>query len=112
MGSFGGRRAYVGLGLLTLMIAFPAVFLFISEPMNDKATDRVPAGSSAVSQDRLPDLEVREALAGRRFWLIATALMLVSTVTHGMVVHTVPLLTDTGYSPLTAVSLMVAVGLS
>src|SRR5713226_863172 len=112
IGSFGWRTAYVGLGLLTLMIAFPAVFLFISEPMNDKATDRVPAGSSAVSQDRLPDLEVREALAGRRFWLIAIALMLVSTVTQGMVVHTVPLLTDNGYSPETAAALMVAVGLS
>ncbi len=117
IGSFGWRTAYVGLGLLTLMIAFPAVFLFISEPMNEKATDRVPngrvpTGPSAVSQDRLPDLEVREALAGRRFWLIAVALMLVSTVTQGMVVHTVPLLTDKGYSPETAAALMIAVGLS
>jgi MFS family permease len=112
IGSFGWRTAYVGLGLLTLMIAFPAVFLFISEPMNEKAGGRVPTGPSAVSQDRLPDLEVREALAGRRFWLIAIALMLVSTVTQGMVVHTVPLLTDKGYSPETAAALMIAVGLS
>jgi MFS family permease len=117
IGSFGWRTAYVGLGLLTLMIAFPAVFLFISEPMNEKATDRVPngrvpTGASAVPQDRLPDLEVREALAGRRFWLIAVALMLVSTVTQGLVVHTVPLLTDKGYSPETAAALMIAVGLS
>jgi cyanate permease len=112
IGSFGRRTAYVGLGLLTLMIAFPAVFLFISEPVNEKAGDRVPAEPSAVAQDRLPDLEVREALAGRRFWLIAVALMLVSTVTQGMVVHTVPLLTDKGYSPETAAALMIAVGLS
>jgi MFS family permease len=112
IGSFGWRTAYVGLGLLTLMIAFPAVFLFISEPMNEKAGGRVPTGPSAVSQDRLPDLEVQEALAGRRFWLIAIALMLVSTVTQGMVVHTVPLLTDKGYSPETAAALMIAVGLS
>jgi MFS family permease len=112
IGGFGWRTAYVGLGLLTLMIAFPAVFLFISEPMDETAIDRVPAGPSAVSQDRLPDLEVREALAGRRFWLIAIALMLVSSVTQGMVVHTVPLLTDKGYSPETAAALMIAVGLS
>src|SRR5258708_22453379 len=83
IGSFGWRTAYVGLGLPTLMIAFPAVFLFISEPLNEKVSDRVPTGPSAVSQDRLPDLEVREALAGRRFSLIAVALMLVSTVTQG-----------------------------
>src|SRR5437868_10338189 len=63
-------------------------------------------------QERLPDLEVREALGGRRFWLIACALLLVSTVTQGLVVHTVPLLTDKGYSPEAAATLMVAVGLS
>jgi predicted MFS family arabinose efflux permease len=64
------------------------------------------------SKDRLPDLEVGEALGGRRFWLIANALLLVSTVTQGLVVHTVPLLTDKGYSPETAATLMIAVGLS
>src|SRR5258708_1878524 len=112
IGSFGWRTAYAGLGLLTLLIAVPAVSLFTSAPMNEKATDRVPTAPSAVSQERLPDLEVREALAGRRFSLIAVALMLVSTVTQGMVVHTVPLLTDKGYSPETAAALMIAVGLS
>jgi MFS family permease len=112
IGNFGWRTAYVGLGLLTLMVAFPAVFLFISEPMREETASRTPTGPSAVSEDRLPDLEVREALAGLRFWLIGVALMLVSTVTQGMVVHTVPLLTDKGYSPETAAALMIAVGLS
>lgn len=110
IGNFGWRTAYVGLGFLTLMVAFPAVFLFINEPGTEKATTgaaRVPA-----AENRLPDLEVREVLGGRRFWLIAFALMLVSTVTQGMVVHTVPLLTDKGYSPETAAALMIAVGLS
>jgi MFS family permease len=112
IGNFGWRTAYVGLGLLTLMIAFPAVFLFINEPVNETAPGRVPTAPSSFPQDRLPDLEVAEALAGRRFWLIAVALMLVSTVTQGMVVHTVPPLTDKGYSPEAAAALMIAVGLS
>jgi predicted MFS family arabinose efflux permease len=108
IGNFGWRAAYVGLGLLTLMVAFPAVFLFIREP----ATARTVAAQSSGSLDRPPDLEVREVLGGRRFWLIACALMLVSTVTQGLVVHTVPLLTDKGYSPEVAAALMIAVGLS
>src|SRR5712691_1927801 len=112
IGDLGWRAAYFGLGFLTLMIAFPAVFLFIREPIVGKsAADGVLAQSSA-SEDRPPDLEVREALGGRRFWLIACALLLVSTVTQGLVVHTVPLLTDKGYSPETAATLMIAVGLS
>jgi MFS family permease len=111
IGNLGWRAAYAGLGLLTLMVAFPAVFLFIREPKAKTAADSVLAPSSA-SEDRPPDLEVREALGGRRFWLIASALLLVSTVTQGLVVHTVPLLTDKGYSPEAAATLMIAVGLS
>jgi MFS family permease len=112
IGNFGWRMAYVGLGLLTLMVAFPAVFLFISEPTRENAPGGAMHLPSSASEDRLPDIEVREALGGRRFWLIAGALMLVATVTQGMVVHTVPLLTDKGYSPETAATLMIAVGLS
>src|SRR6266478_2740565 len=111
-GNLGWRAAYAGLGLLTLIVAFPAVFLFIREPTGAKiAADGMPAQSSA-SEDRPPDIEVREVLGGRRFWLIAGALLLVSTVTQGLVVHTVPLLTDKGYSPEAAATLMIAVGLS
>jgi MFS family permease len=112
IGNFGWRTAYVGLGLLTLLVAFPAVFLFISEPVRQDASDDMSRTALSDSRDRLPDLEVREALGGRRFWLIASALLLVSTVTQGLVVHTVPLLTDKGYSPETAATLMIAVGLS
>ena len=38
IGNFGWRAAYVGLGLLTLMVAFPAVFLFIREPARQRPT--------------------------------------------------------------------------
>jgi MFS family permease len=111
IGNFGWRVAYIGLGLLTLMVAFPAVFLFIREPTKAKAAAGEHAPSPA-SESRPPDLEVREVLGGRRFWLIACALLLVSTVTQGLVVHTVPLLTDKDYSPEAAAALMIAVGLS
>jgi MFS family permease len=110
IGNFGWRMAYVGLGLLTLMVAFPAVLLFLSEPA--RVTSRSPIAPAEASERRLPDLEVREALAKPQFWLMAFALMLVSTVTQGMVVHTVPLLTDKGFSPEAAAALMIAVGLS
>jgi predicted MFS family arabinose efflux permease len=108
IGNLGWRAAYAGLGLLTLIVAFPAVFLFIREPAKAKTA----AAQSSASEHRPPDLEVREVLGGRRFWLIACALLLVSTVTQGLVVHTVPLLTDNGYSPEAAATLMIAVGLS
>src|SRR5258707_3871853 len=40
--NFCWRTAYLGLGLLSLMVAFPAVFLFIDEPGKEKATTGVP----------------------------------------------------------------------
>jgi predicted MFS family arabinose efflux permease len=110
IGHLGWRAAYAGLGLLTVVVAFPAVFLFIREPAGAKTA--VARSQSSPAENRPPDLEVREVLGGRRFWLIACALLLVSTVTQGLVVHTVPLLTDNGYSPETAATLMIAVGLS
>jgi predicted MFS family arabinose efflux permease len=110
IGHLGWRAAYAGLGLLTVIVAFPAVFLFIREPTGAKTA--VARSQSSHPENRPPDLEVREVLGGRRFWLIACALLLVSTVTQGLVVHTVPLLTDNGYSPETAATLMIAVGLS
>src|SRR5258707_12756057 len=112
IGNLGWRVAYLGLGLLTLVVALPAVFLFICEPIKAKTTAGGVHAQSPASEDRPPDLEVREALGGRRFWLIACALLLVSTVTQGLVVHTVPLLTDNGYSPEAAATLMIAVCLS
>src|SRR5882757_2875338 len=63
--NFGWRTAYVGLGFLTLMVAFPAVFLFINEPETEKTTAGAPRVPLSASENRLPDLEVREALGGR-----------------------------------------------
>src|SRR6201988_436502 len=111
IGNFGWRAAYLGLGLLTLIVAFPSVLLFIREPAKAKTVADEHAQSPA-SANRPRELQVREGLGGRRFWLIACALLLVSTVTQGLVVHTVPLLTDKGYSPEAAATLMIAVGLS
>jgi len=47
IGNLGWRAAYVGLGLLTLIVAFPAVFLFIREPA--KANDRGRWRAGAIS---------------------------------------------------------------
>jgi MFS family permease len=114
IGAFGWRYAYVGLGLLLLVVAIPNVVLFIREPTEGIARDtaaRIAAGD-LTPVDVLPGLDIREALTSGRFWMLGVAILLVSTVVNGMVVHTVPLLTDHGYSATAAAGLMAAVGLS
>src|SRR6266850_4149426 len=51
IGSFGWRVAYLGLGLLTLMVAFPAVLIFIREPAAAKTATGGERGPSPVGRD-------------------------------------------------------------
>ena len=101
--AFGWRGAYVGLGVVVLVVSFPAVAVLVHEP---------PA--AALGRDAmLPGLSVREALTGsRRFWLLAAPVFLVATAVNGTVVHIVPLLTDRGVSVSLATSMLSAVGLA
>ena len=103
--TFGWRAAYLGLGALIMIIALPSVFFFIRDPQ----VTPVALGSPFQG---IPGQEVSEALNDFRFWLLAAVLFIVSVVTNGVVVHTVPILTDHGYAPNQAAALMIAVGLS
>ena len=113
IGEFGWRYAYVGLAALLLVIALPSVILLIREP-----AEGVTGSSHHVDLDSLtpvdilPGLDIKEALTSAKFWMLGAAVLLVSTVVNGMVVHIVPLLTDHGYSPAAAAALLAAVGLS
>ena len=109
IGIFGWRAAYLGLGILIVIVALPSVFFFIRDPQAEPASHG-PAGRSSLQV--LPGHEVSEALRDYRFWLLAAVLLIVSVVTNGVVVHTVPILTDHGYAPSQAAALMIAVGLS
>lgn len=113
IGELGWRYAYVGLAALLLVIALPSVILLIREP-----AEGVTGSSHHVDLDSLtpvdilPGLDIKEALTSAKFWMLGAAVLLVSTVVNGMVVHIVPLLTDHGYSPAAAAALLAAVGLS
>jgi MFS family permease len=104
--AYGWRSAYVGLGVVTFAVAFPAVALFVREPEN--RTRQAGADIDA----RLPGMTFRESMRTPSFWLIATAVFLVVTTVNGMIGHLVPLLTDHGIDVQRATSTLSAVGLS
>lgn len=109
IGTFGWRAAYLGLGAVIIAVALPSVFFFVRDPQGASASFG-PTDRRAFQG--IPGQEVSEALRDFRFWLLATVLLIVSVVTNGVVVHTVPILTDHGYAPNQAAALMIAVGLS
>src|SRR5437588_8461457 len=61
----GWRGAYPSLALLTLLVAFPAVALWIREPLPGEGEFR----GASLATSKLPGLTVREATATGRFWI-------------------------------------------
>jgi MFS family permease len=111
---FGWRGAYVGLGVLTFALAFPAVALFVREP-GDSAADREhlsSAGFSHHSAASAPGMPVGEAVKSYRFWFVLVAVFLVAASVNGTIAHIVPILTDRGISIALATSLLSVTGIA
>jgi MFS family permease len=67
IGACGWRGAYIGLGVVVLAVAFPAVAMLVHEPADVAWQPRVFQKGMALP----PGLSVREALTGSpRFWLL------------------------------------------
>jgi MFS family permease len=106
---YGWRIAYMGLGALMFLVAFPSMALLVREPEEGFARRRLRLAQAV--DVVLPGLSVREVLMGSRFWLLALSVLCVSTVVNGFGVHIVPLLTDRGLSPAVATSMLGVFGL-
>jgi len=104
---FGWRGAYVGLGIMVLCIAFPAVALWVREPQPGEGER--PDG---VHQRDLPGLTVREAMKTPPFWILAATFYFVAVAILGFAGHVIPLLTDRGLSPAAAAATFGLFGLS
>jgi MFS family permease len=109
IGLRGWREAYIGLGVLTFVLAFPAVALIIGRqpmPLIDK-----PSGRN-LSTMRLPGLTGREALRTHRFWVLAVSFFIVAGACNGTIAHLVPFLTDRGVPPGIATSVLATAGIA
>jgi len=102
---FGWRVAYLGLSIAIIAVALPSVLLLVRDPAGDRTTED-PAGKSA------PGMNLSEAIRFRAFWSIALAVLVVSIVVNGTVVHVVPLLVERGWSAGSASKVLVAAGIA
>jgi MFS family permease len=101
---FGWRGAYVGLGMLPLLIAAPAAyFLFHEEtPASDDGTPRPQPGGMSVGA----------TLADWRFWLMGAGFFLISLALGGIGPNLEKILTAGGMGLSTVLRLTALVGLS
>lgn len=101
----GWRGAYVGLGLLPLLLAGPLVLWGFRETGGGNAAAPGPAAAAE-------GIGVREALRGYRFWVLLLSVFLAYMAVSGIGPNIVPALTDKGRSPTEAALLQGVYGFS
>jgi MFS family permease len=94
---FGWRGAYVGLGLLPIVLALPIVYVWF-RPLPGHAVSAAGTGSAAPAWG----LTVGEAMRGYRFWVLSTSILAIYLAVSGISPNLIPALTDKGMSPARA----------
>ena len=111
IGSFGWRQAYLGLGLLHLAVAFPAVLFLIKEPGYRRSADRA-ARQGVPGATGIPGKTIGEAVVDPTFWMIVVSFTFSGAVLVGLNGTIVPMLTDGGMSVRMATSAVSVVGIA
>jgi MFS family permease len=120
---FGWRLGYVGIALMTWVIAGSMISLFIREPSGylerlRDARDQPQAGGSQATGPQPPNrqplgLSFRAAVTGtRQFWILAAIFIAVGTANNGSLGHLVAMLIDRGYTPGEAAGILSSTGLA
>lgn len=114
MASFGWRGAYLGLGLVTLLVALPAMAGLVTRRREAAtAAEGTTSGPArAAPNTTAPGMSAAEARVSGRFWCLAVAFFTVALAASGVVAHIVPLMTDRGVPAASAAAAISAAGLA
>lgn len=111
---FGWRWAFVGLGLLPLVIALPVVYLLFRDTDDPKLDPEVlPEGKrkGAVSQE-LPGMSAPQAFREWRMWLLGICFVAISFGIGGTLPNLETLFGSKGFNTSDAVTLASLIGVS
>jgi MFS family permease len=104
--SLGWRLAFVGIGIIIFVLAFPVVALCLGEPGTSTDDRKLRA-------DAKPGPSTFAVLKGdRRFWLLLFTFFLSAIAINGTITHIVALLTDRGNSAQIATSVLSSAGVA
>ena len=108
----GWRWAYVGVGALPLVVAFPVALLFFRDASDPKVADKV---ARMVREDVKPKvsyggLTLGKAVKDWRFWLLAYAFVPISFAVGGPIPNMETIMGNKGFSPAEAVDLASLIG--
>lgn len=100
------RIAFPVAALFPLLIALPIALLWFREPRPEER----PAGVADAS-GALVGLTVKQALAGRHFWILWASILIIATAYGGAHIHMAQIVALHGFSPVQAASVLGVVAL-
>lgn len=103
------RAGFISLALIPILITFPLAWFWLT-PTDSNGTASTPMpGVPAVE---IPGIAFSTAVRSARYWLINGSMVLVASAIMIMVINTVPLLRDKGFSAIEAGSIFSTFGIS
>ena len=102
--NFGWRMAYVLLGAILFLIAFPSVAFLVGNP--------APPANSTLDRNISGGLSGALAIRTRHFWLLAISFFCVALAVSGTTAHIIPLMGDMGVPPAAAAAAVSVTGLA
>lgn len=113
--SVGWRLAYVGIGLLPLVVAFPLAFFLLFEATDARVKKKVERATAEAGFDAkrvLGGMTLRDALRDWRFWLLAYSFVPISFAVGGPIPNLETMMGQKGFDTGDAVVLASLVGYS
>lgn len=110
---FGWRAAYVGIGLLPLLLAGPFVWAWFRPPRQTSSGARAAtAAARQAPKIDLPGLTLGEAVRGYRFWVLCASIFAVYMAVSGISPNLIAALTDQGFTAASAATVQGVYGFS
>lgn len=111
----GWRNAYLGVGILPLLIAFPVAWFALFESSDRRVAARAQKLREAVTTDAAAmvntGISFKDALRDWRLWLLAYAFVPISFAVGGPIPNLVVMLGSKGFDPVNAAFLASLLGL-
>ena len=110
--NFGWRLAYVGVGLLPLVIAFPIGWLLLRDASDPKVAHKVEQmqREQITPKVKFGGLSLLEACKDWRFWLLAYAFVPISFAVGGPIPNMETIMGSKGFTPQEGVTLAGIIG--
>ncbi|HRR07902.1 MAG TPA: MFS transporter [Rhodothermales bacterium] len=108
IGKLGWQIAYIGVGLLPIILGFPLTWLFFRDTNDPKVASKVAELRGDMSQNTVVEtggLTLGAAVKEWRFWLLGFCFVLISFAVGGQIPNLEKMLSTKGFDPTTSIIL-------